>query len=423
MDRVVELGSIERYVLAHRLARLDIWFDRGFARVPAEQVSRALFAALHYVGHGDVDRIWQTLLATPAPQGAGLWELTEMLDECTHASSELILVMERPVVRGMFLVPSIPRREPAPQPVRTTSDHYVVVEAVDPDGQPVPGVRLELLIAGGEVRSAQTGSDGIARMERIQAARVVIRVVDLDGDAWSALDGAPGVSSGTAGRPRVHVARQGECLSKIAHHYGVSSWQRVWNDPQNAKLKKKRKDPNVLLPGDEVVVPGVDVYELVRPTDSTHKIQIAAGASVTLTMVFKDHDGKPIAGAAYELKYTKRGAEVVESGKLSGAGRFSHELPISATSAELLLPEHALHYQLAIGHLDPAQDDGERPVESGAHARLAALGYLSRPAGDDHLSDPRPAICSFQQRAMGHDDPTGVLDLETCRKLEELYGV
>lgn len=35
-----------------------------------------------------------------------------------------------------------------------------------------------------------------------------------------------------------------------------ASWQTVWNAPQNAALKKKRKDPTKIQPGDKIWVPG-----------------------------------------------------------------------------------------------------------------------------------------------------------------------
>lgn len=41
----------------------------------------------------------------------------------------------------------------------------------------------------------------------------------------------------------------------IANHYGISSWQTVWNDPHNAALKKKRGVPEHIQPGDQVYVP------------------------------------------------------------------------------------------------------------------------------------------------------------------------
>lgn len=41
----------------------------------------------------------------------------------------------------------------------------------------------------------------------------------------------------------------------IATHYGIKSWQTVWNAPQNASLRSRRKKPELIQPGDKVWVP------------------------------------------------------------------------------------------------------------------------------------------------------------------------
>jgi hypothetical protein len=44
-------------------------------------------------------------------------------------------------------------------------------------------------------------------------------------------------------------------LSGIAAHFKIKSWQTVWNAPQNAALKARRKDPKLIQPGDKIFVP------------------------------------------------------------------------------------------------------------------------------------------------------------------------
>lgn len=46
-----------------------------------------------------------------------------------------------------------------------------------------------------------------------------------------------------------HLVKQGECLSSIAAQYRFA-WEQLWNLPQNRELRLKRKNPNILFPGD-----------------------------------------------------------------------------------------------------------------------------------------------------------------------------
>jgi nucleoid-associated protein YgaU len=55
--------------------------------------------------------------------------------------------------------------------------------------------------------------------------------------------------------PIRHFVQQGECLSRIARRYGVREWRVVWDSPENEQLRAKRQNPNVLYPGDVVVIP------------------------------------------------------------------------------------------------------------------------------------------------------------------------
>ena len=54
---------------------------------------------------------------------------------------------------------------------------------------------------------------------------------------------------------RVHKVEPGESLYSIAHKYGIACWQSIYEHPDNADLRRRRPNPHVLHPGDEVRVP------------------------------------------------------------------------------------------------------------------------------------------------------------------------
>jgi len=55
--------------------------------------------------------------------------------------------------------------------------------------------------------------------------------------------------------PRTHVVVEGESLSTIAAAEGFRDFRKLYDAPENAELRKKRPNPNLIRPGDEVVIP------------------------------------------------------------------------------------------------------------------------------------------------------------------------
>jgi hypothetical protein len=59
-------------------------------------------------------------------------------------------------------------------------------------------------------------------------------------------------------RIMIHVVKRGESLSAIANQYkdnGIKNWQEIYNDKSNATFRAKRKDPNLIQPGDRINIP------------------------------------------------------------------------------------------------------------------------------------------------------------------------
>src|SRR3954449_13483579 len=95
-----------------------------------------------------------------------------------------------------------------------------------------------------------------------------------------------------------HVVRAGECLSRIALHHGFSDYLVVWNDPGNARLRRKRRNPNVLCPGDVVNIPDRKQKTIRAGTRTCHTFIVALPAK-ELRVAFADGAGEPLGDTDY----------------------------------------------------------------------------------------------------------------------------
>ncbi len=53
----------------------------------------------------------------------------------------------------------------------------------------------------------------------------------------------------------VHTVKKGENLDKIAKTYGIKSFKSIYDDPVNAKFRRQRKNPDLIQPGDKIIIP------------------------------------------------------------------------------------------------------------------------------------------------------------------------
>jgi len=169
-----------------------------------------------------------------------------------------------------------------------------------------------------------------------------------------------------------HIVKQGEYLANIATQYGFENWQAIWDHPENAALKEKRKSPNVLLPGDQLVIPDKELKSLNVPTGQVHRFLLTRGR-VLLRLALKDFDNQPLANTECELQI--QGSATALKTDASG----TIEVPIAPTAKEatLVFKDPLVPFDLSvpikIGHLDPVDE------VSGEKARLSNLGYITRP--------------------------------------------
>jgi hypothetical protein len=212
-----------------------------------------------------------------------------------------------------------------------------------------------------------------------------------------------------------YIVQQGDYLSKIAKDYGFSDYRTIWHHPNNAGLKSKRKNPNVLFPGDHLFIPDRELREESRPTDKRHRFKMK-GPGLRLRLVLEDMYEKPIANAQCILAIENDFRKVITDAK----GKIDEPLPPGVTSARLIIQDSNqthlsfVEIPLKIGHLDPLEE------LSGQQGRLKNLGYF--PGNSEDKDDP--TFCLAVERFQAEHGLTvdGICGPKTQGKLKDVHG-
>lgn len=215
-----------------------------------------------------------------------------------------------------------------------------------------------------------------------------------------------------------HTVKQGEHLSSIARRYGFSDYRVIWNDPKNAKLKERRKNPNVLYPGDELHIRDREEKEEPATTEQLHTFQIS-NRKLELRLVLEDQFERPIKNAQCELHLEDKILHLTSDGQ----GHITHSIPATAEEAFLIIndkgtPVNELVVPVKIGYLDPVEE------QSGQLSRLNNLGYFAGPllnvGNEENLALFRSAVEEFQcEHGLTVDGKCGPL---TQAKLKLVHG-
>src|SRR5215831_13340651 len=169
----------------------------------------------------------------------------------------------------------------------------------------------------------------------------------------------------------IYTVKQGDFLAKVAAKFGFANVMTIWDDPQNAKLKQARKNPNVLFPGDALFIPDKKQKQESGPTEQKTRFRLKVSKTL-LRLVLEDAFNKPIANAQCELAVEGQSHNLVSDGE----GKIEKEIPASAEKATLVIkdPKTAINDQvipILIGYLDPVDK------LSGQKARLNNLAYFA----------------------------------------------
>ena len=206
----------------------------------------------------------------------------------------------------------------------------------------------------------------------------------------------------------MHTVKQGEHIVRIAHEYGLTKIELIWDHPNNAALKNLRKNPHVLFPGDQLFIPEVQKKEESRPTGQLHKFKIE-GQPLKLKLRITDESDEPLENVTCRLNIQG----VTKDHTTDPDARL--ERPIPPESEDAMLDIAGVQVPIKIGHLDPIDK------LSGQQARLNNLGYDAGPVGEQNEEQFRSAVEEFQCDR-GIKPVTGVCDSKTQAKLKEAHG-
>ncbi|MGB2985767.1 MAG: peptidoglycan-binding protein [Phycisphaerae bacterium] len=206
-----------------------------------------------------------------------------------------------------------------------------------------------------------------------------------------------------------YVVKEGDCISSIAFETG-HFWEKVWNDPGNAKLKEIRKNPNVLLPGDRVTIPEVTPKQEPGETEMRHRF-VRRGVPEVLRVRFEDEEKKPYVSKAYVIEIDGEARE----GYTNGDGLLEQPISPDAKTAKITFPELNEEYEFDLGKLEP--------IESlkGVQARLNNLGFACGEATGEWDERTARAVRHYQV-AYELDNQSGELDDDTRAHIHKRHG-
>jgi Putative peptidoglycan binding domain len=223
--------------------------------------------------------------------------------------------------------------------------------------------------------------------------------------------------------PVRHILQPGDCLSELARRHGFGDGKTLYDAPENAELRKKRKSPLDVFTLDVVVIPDPKKRDVSVASGNGHKFTLRT-PEVLLRVQVRDEAGQPLANKSYEFSNGDGGTTTSE-GLVEWAPK---SMPAEASltvydSADKIGARWVWKVQVAKLH--------GPETRAGAWQRLANLGYWS-PAEklDDSAGGAQDGAAAdalaLAVRAFQHDEKleeSGRLDDATVAKLVERHGI
>lgn len=135
---------------------------------------------------------------------------------------------------------------------------------------------------------------------------------------------------------RSHTITEGDCCSSLAASSGLLDHHAIYDHGDNAELKSRRPNSNMLVVGDVLSIPEVETKTLDAATTRRHRYVVTVRA-VKLKLKVLDRQGNAVSGKAWRLVWP--GGQ--RDGTLGGDGAIDEEIPATVTAATLTLDPDA----------------------------------------------------------------------------------
>jgi N-acetylmuramoyl-L-alanine amidase len=214
--------------------------------------------------------------------------------------------------------------------------------------------------------------------------------------------------------PTDYVVKEGDYLAKIARDHGFTDSSPIWDHPKNAELRKKRRDPNILFPGDHLFIPDRELRVESGATGQRHHFKVRRPI-LKLRLVLEDMYEKPLANANCDIAIGTEFRRITTD----AYGRIEQVIPPEAQDALLVIRDEQTPFigdeiPVKIGQLDPVNEI------SGQKARLNNLGYFAGSIDQNATEAFRSAVEEFQcDHGLLID---GICGPHTQQRLEQIHG-
>jgi len=197
----------------------------------------------------------------------------------------------------------------------------------------------------------------------------------------------------------------GETTSSLAKKKGFF-WKTIWEHGENAELRAKRDDPNVLFEKDDIFIPERVPKKVSKGTEAEHVFRRKGEPSKIKMQMLQL--GKPRADEDYIFDCDGK----LTNGKTDADGRLEHFIPGDAKNGKLIFKGGKEVHHLKLGNLDPLD------LISGVQQRLNNLGYNCGGEMGKMGEKTKEALEKFQ--ADNELKVSGEPDEATKAKLQEL---